>query len=418
MRRAVDEPVVAVEQQCLGRAAFVAQQRVERIDDLELGIHVAPAAASQRLFLHFFLRHPLEGTRLQHATLALHLAQRGRRHHAEPELPVERKSRHLFAGGCVVAHLEHGRYALATVTDAHRQLIRRARRVDGDHAFAHRGEDGTVVQFVGCDEQALWLERRGVRFAGIADAEAVGLHEQCGCASLVRGTIHARVELHDAPVEARGGTQVARRRVADHEPRDAKLLQQGQQHIGFRHLAAQRRSAVPVGAVGGQQVAGRGLLEATDRIRQRAIGRATVGGGRRRQCRKPLLRQLRSGAELVSGLQQASLLQALGETEVVGQRRAVPQVQFLQAHAAQDRRRTGMHEERVVDGDRHGQRQQPLRHTFRWAQVRHDGRRSRAGTFCRRPARSRARAPPPRPCAARHVRPRTRGRRRRRIHPA
>ena len=98
MRRDVDEPVVRIEQQRFGRAAFIADQRVERVDQLELRLGTAPAAAAQRMLLHFGLRDPLERASLQHAALALHLALDRHRHDSEAQPAVEPIGRHFLAG--------------------------------------------------------------------------------------------------------------------------------------------------------------------------------------------------------------------------------------------------------------------------------------------------------------------------------
>ena len=143
---------------------------------------------------------------------------------------------------------------------------------------------------------------------------------------MVRRAIHAGVELDDAAIEARDRAGIAGRRMADHQPCDAELLQQRQQHVGFGRLVAQRSAAVPVGTVLREQDAVGGRVEALDRVGQRRIRRAAV---RSRSGGQAIPRELRPGVVLVARLQQLRLLELPGEPEIIGERRAIAQVQFL-----------------------------------------------------------------------------------------
>ena len=105
----------------LGRAALVADQRVERVDELELRLERTPAAAAQRLALHVGLRHRTCRSRLQRAALPLHLALDGGRDDAEAEQPVEPVSRDFLAIAASLPATKHGGDLLAAVLDRDEQ---------------------------------------------------------------------------------------------------------------------------------------------------------------------------------------------------------------------------------------------------------------------------------------------------------
>ena len=155
------------------------------------------------------------------------------------------------------------------VTQRDVQLVRPARARNRHLTVAQRSQHVCIVDFVGCDKEAFRLQWRRVRLARVTHAESGGLQEERSRTTLVRRAVHAGVELHDPPVEARDRAQVARGGVSNDQSRHPELLQQRLQHVGFRCLVAQRSAAIPVGAVLGEQRIVGGRLETLHRVGQR-----------------------------------------------------------------------------------------------------------------------------------------------------
>ena len=76
-------------------------------------------------------------------------------------------------------------------------------------------------------------------------------------------------------------------------------------------------------------------------------------------CRNQRLGERRALAEVVFGQHEPRRLERSHARKIVGQRRPVPQIDLGQRQPGEHRRRATVHEERIVDHDGHGQREQP-----------------------------------------------------------
>jgi hypothetical protein len=294
--------LAGVEQQALRRAALIAAQRIEGVQQLELRLERTVAAAAQTLRLRLGLTDPFGRTRLQVPAPALHLPLDGRGHDTEPEQLVESPRSELASKRGAIGRHEDRSDLAPVALDRDVDDVGCARSLDRDVAVREQRFDLTLGQRLGA-QVAAFRGSGGGRSVVVAvdhDGRLAASDDQRRRMSFVDGAVHAGVELVNRAVEARRDATAATDRVTDHEALDSETREERIEHVALGALVAESRAPVPVRAVGLEHRVAVGRIELPGRFLQsRCVGLLRSARG------QPLLRKLRPGMELVAWLDQA-----------------------------------------------------------------------------------------------------------------